>query len=184
MVINMNETQLTTIAQIEDFLAATPDIEFSGISDARDVERYGHISRVLKRFDYPRRNKRARGVRLVSLRRSTGYSRAQVTRLVARWQGNRLASAALKKRYSAPSVPFARKYTAEDIDLLVETEKANAQVCDPAISHLFKRALRVYGDTRCVRLAELSVSHLYNLRQSAGYRASARTLSPPAPSVT
>ena len=47
----MNESKLTTIAQIEDFLAATPDIEFSGISDARDVERYAHISRVLKRFD-------------------------------------------------------------------------------------------------------------------------------------
>ena len=154
-----------------NFLAATPEIECTGVSDAGDVERYAHISRVLKRFDYPRRSKRARGVLLVYLRRTTGYSRAQVTRLVARWQGNRLASVALKKRYHAPSVPFARKYTVEDIDLLVEMDKANAQVCGSAISHLFKRALRVYGDTRYVRLAELSVSHLYNLRQSAGYRA-------------
>ena len=50
-------------------------------------------------------------------------------------------------------------------------DQANEQVCGPAISHLFKRALHVYGDTRYVRLAKLSVSHLYNLRKSAGYRA-------------
>ena len=171
MVINMDESKLTTIAQIEQFLAATPEIEFSGISDAGDVERYAQVSRVLKRFDYPARRKRERGVLRRYLRRTTGYSRAQITRLIARWRGNRLASIPLKKRYSAPSRPFVRKYTADDIELLVEMDQANEQLCGPAISHLFKRALHLYGDTRYVRLAELSVSHLYNLRKSAGYRA-------------
>ena len=171
MVINMNETKLTTIAQIEQFLAATPEIEFSGIAEGGDVERYAQISRVLKRFDYPARNKRERGVLRSYLCRTTGYSRAQITRLIARWGSNRLAIIPLKKRYSAPSAPFVRKYTADDIDLLVEMDQANVQVCGPAISHLFKRALHVYGDTRYVRLAELSVSPLYNLRKSAAYRA-------------
>ena len=171
MVINMNESKLTTISQIEQFLAATPEIEFSGIADVGDAERYAHISRVLKRFDYPARRKCERGVLRQYLCRTTGYSRAQITRLIARWWGNRLASTPLKKRYRAPSAPFVRKYTAEDIDLLVEIDQANEQVCGPAISHLFKRALRVYADARYVRLAELSVSQLYNLRKSAGYRA-------------
>ena len=171
MVINMDESKLTTIAQIGQFLAATPEIEFSGIADVGDVERYAHVSRVLKRFDYPARNKRERGVLRRYLCRTTGYSRAQITRLIARWGRNRLASVPLKKRYCAPSVPFVRKYTADDIDLLVEMDQANEQVCGPAISHLFKRALHVYGDTRYARLAELSVSHLYNLRESAHYRA-------------
>ena len=61
MVINMGESKLTTIAQIEQFLAATPEIEFSGIADGGDVEPYAHVSRVLKRFDYPARCKRERG---------------------------------------------------------------------------------------------------------------------------
>ena len=171
MVINMDETKLTTIAQIEQFLAATPEIEFTGIADGADVERYAHVSRVLKRFDYPARSKRERGVLRQYMCRTTGYSRAQITRLIARWASNRLAATPLKKRYGAPSAPFVRKYTADDIDLLVEMDQANVQVCGPAISHLFKRALHVYGDTRYVRLADLSVSHLYNLRQSAHYRA-------------
>ena len=54
MVINMNETQLRTIGQVEQFLSASKSIEFSAAGD--DSERYRHISRVLKRFDYPRLN--------------------------------------------------------------------------------------------------------------------------------
>lgn len=51
MVINMNEERLVTIKQIEEFLSGSAAIEFSVAGD--DRERYGHISRVLKRFDYP-----------------------------------------------------------------------------------------------------------------------------------
>lgn len=52
MVINM-------IEQIEQFLSSSAQIEFSAHGD--DVQHYEHISRVLKRFDYPRQTKRERG---------------------------------------------------------------------------------------------------------------------------
>jgi transposase InsO family protein len=169
MVINMNETRLRTIEQIEQFLSASEEIEFVAHGD--DSDRYEHISRVLKRFDYPQRSKRERGVLRVYLQRTTDYSRAQVTRLVAQWHDNRLAAVPLKKRYRAPATPFERKYTPSDIKLLVEMDKANEDVCGPAIAHLLQRAYRDYGDDRYERLATLSVSHLYNLRKSAGYQA-------------
>ena len=165
----MNETRLCTIEQIEQFLSASAQIEFT--AHGNDAQRYEHISRVLKRFDYPGRNKRERGVLLRYLRHTSGYSRAQVTRLITQWHSNRLATVPLVKRYRAPAAPFARKYTPIDIELLVEMDKANEDVCGPAIAHLLQRAYRVYGDTRYERLATLSVSHLYNLRKSAGYRA-------------
>ena len=169
MVINMNEERLDTIKQIEEFLSGSAAVEFTVASD--DSDRYRHISRVLKRFDYPRRNKYERGVLHRYLQHTSGYSRAQMTRLIARWQGNRLAEVPLVKRYGRPTVPFARKYTPADIALLVETDKANEDVCGPAIVHLLRRAYRVYGDPRYERLAGLSVSHLYNLRKSTGYQA-------------
>ena len=169
MVINMNETRLATIAQLREFLAGSVAIEF-GAHDSNDCERYAHISRVLKRFDYPRLKRGEAGVVLAYLRRTSGYSRAQLTRLVARWCGNRLAVNPLVKRYSAPSAPFKRKYTAEDVALLVQTDRAFDQTCGAAVVHLFKRALVVYGDTRYERLASLSCSHLYNLRKTAGYQ--------------
>jgi hypothetical protein len=143
-------------------------VAFTAAGD--DGERYAHISRVLLRFDYPGRNKRERGVVLRYLQHTSGYSRAQVTRLVARWQGNRLALTPLAKRYGAPSLPFARKYTPADVALLVEMDKAHEDVCGPAMACLLQRAYHDYDDARYERLAQLSVSHLYNLRKSNGYQ--------------
>jgi hypothetical protein len=170
MVINMDETKLRTIAQLQGFLDATPEVKFTLAAGAGDAQRYEHISRVLKRFEYRQCGKHDRGVVLAYLRRTSGYSRPQITRLVARWQENRLATVPLAKRYRAPAAPFARKYTSVDVALLVQMDRANEDVCGPATRHLLKRAHGVYDDARYERLAGLSVSHLYNLRKSAGYQ--------------
>ena len=169
----MNESRLRTIAQLEDFLKGSTQVEFSasGESGSDDMQRYEHISRVLARFDYLQRSKRERGVVLAYLRHTSGFSRAQLTRLVARWGDNRVAQVPLAKRYAAPAAPFARKYIVSDVQLLVEMDRAHEDVCGSAIVHLLHRAFHTYGDTRYERLAELSVSHLYNLRHSTGYQA-------------
>lgn len=167
----MDESKLRTIAQLEEFLTATPEVCFSGVAVRADSESYEHISRVLRRFDYHHRSKRERGVVLAYLQRTSGYSRAQIKRLVSRWIENRLAPVPLVSRYRAPAAPFARKYTEDDIELLAEMDRANEDVCGPAVVHLFQRAFIVYGDKRYERLAKLSVSHLYNLRKSTGYQA-------------
>jgi hypothetical protein len=170
MVINMDEAKLRSIAQLQEFLDATQEISFTGTPGNSDSQRYEHISRVLKRFEYPGRSKGERGVVLAYLRRTSGYSRSQLTRLVARWETNRLAQVPLAKRYRAPSTPFVRKYTGADVELLVQMDRANEDVCGPAIVHLLRRAFVVYGDKRYERLSKLSVSHLYNLRKSGSYR--------------
>jgi hypothetical protein len=170
MVINMDETRLRTIAQLQEFLAATPEVSFTKPVGQSDTQRYEHISRVLKRFAYRQCTKIERGVVLAYLRRTSGYSRTQITRLVARCGENRLATTPLAKRYRAPLAPFARKYSPADVALLVEMDRANQDVCGPAIAHLLRRAYAVYGDKGYERLAGLSVSHLYNLRKTAGYR--------------
>lgn len=168
MVINMNETNLRTIGQIEAFLAGSAPVAFTAAGD--DTERYAFISRTLSRFDYPRRTKRERGLLRRYLMHVSGYGRTQVTRLIHRWQANRLADAPLSKRYRAPAAAFARKYTPEDIALLVEMDRVHEDVCGPAVAHLLHRAYHLFGDARYERLADLSVSHLYNLRKSTGYQ--------------
>jgi hypothetical protein len=110
MVINMNEAKLRTIAQLQDFLKATPEVSFSGYGEKDDVERYAHISQVLKRFDYPHRKKPERGVVLAYLQHTSGYSRAQIKRLVARWHENRLAEVPLAKRYRAPAEVHSQRH--------------------------------------------------------------------------
>ena len=81
MVINMDETKLRTIVQLQEFLAATPEVNFTAAEGSGDLNRYEHISRVLKRFDYRQCSKMERGVVLAYLRRTSGYSRPQITRL-------------------------------------------------------------------------------------------------------
>lgn len=164
----MNESKLCTIELIEQFLAGTLEISVTKHGDEASL--YQHITRVLKRFDFPRCSKYERGVLLKYLRFTTGYSRAQITRLVKAWHTNRLANIPLAKRYTAPVEPFKRKYTEGDVRLLVEMDRANEDVCGPSIVHLLKRAYEYYGDKRYERISNLSVSHLYNLRKSTGYQ--------------
>jgi len=128
MVINMNESKLCTIEQIEQFLVANADVIFTAQAGC-DIERYAHIGRVIKRFDYHHRNKYERGVLLRYLQHTSGDSRAQTTRLVKQWHTNRLANVPLVKRYQAPAAPCARKYTAVDIELLVEMDRAHEDIC-------------------------------------------------------
>ena len=49
-----------------------------------------------------------------------------------------MAAVSLAKRYGRPAVPFARKYTAADIELLVEMYRANEDVWGVAIVQPFQ----------------------------------------------
>ncbi|MCY7308848.1 MAG: hypothetical protein LH632_22490 [Rhodoferax sp.] len=72
--------------------------------------------------------------------RTSGYSRTQITRLVARWRENRLATSLLFNCYRAVAAPFARKYSEIDVQLLVEMDRATEDVCGPVIVHRLQRA--------------------------------------------
>jgi len=97
MVVDMNEKRLVTLEQLKAFLAATTEVEFQGCG--QDEDRYRHIEGVLKRLGYGRLKKPDKGVVLRYLGRTTGYSRQQLTRLVARC----LATGRLAKAYRAPA---------------------------------------------------------------------------------
>ena len=53
MVISMDETKLRTIAQLQEFLDATPEVSFSGAAGDGDAQRYEHISCVLRALTTP-----------------------------------------------------------------------------------------------------------------------------------
>lgn len=165
MVIDMNETRLNTVAQLRAFLEGTLEVKFLPIRN--DLERYQFIAGVLGRFAYRRLGRSDKGVLMRYLARTTGYSRAQLRRLVNR----RLKGEKLAKHYRAPAVGFTRKFTAADVKLLAQTDALHNTLSGPATKCLMQRAYSVYGDDRYVRLATLSVAHLYNLRHQAGYQA-------------
>ena len=77
----MNEAQVRTLAQVRQVVAGTQLLDFRAAQD--DAERYGWIDAVLRRFDYRQLKRAERGAVLAYLQRLSGYSRAQVTRLVS-----------------------------------------------------------------------------------------------------
>jgi transposase InsO family protein len=165
MVIDMNEAQVRTLEQVRQVLAGTHSLEFRRAED--DEGRYAWIEAVLRRLEYRQLKRGERGVVLVYLQRLSGYSRAQVTRLVSRWIGGKR----LLKQYRAPAHAFALRYTPADVALLAEVDRAMDTLSGPATACVLRRQRDVFGDARFERLADLSVGHLYNLRNSAGYRA-------------
>ena len=163
MVIDMNEAKLTTLEDIQAFLAGTMAVEFSACG--KDDERYGHIAAVLNRFGYKRLKKPDKGLILRYLERTTDYSRQQLTRIIKRWRTGKK----LVKAYCTPKHGLVRKFTEADIIVLAETDSLHGTLSGPATRHLMTRALEVFGDARYERLATISVGHLYNLRKRHGY---------------
>jgi transposase InsO family protein len=165
MVIDMNESQVRTVEQMRQVLQGTQALQFRVAED--DEGRYRWIETVLGRLNYRALRRADRGVVLAYLRRLSGYSRAQVTRLVSRW----VAGQPLVKNYRTPEHAFARRYTAADIALLAEVDRAMGTLSGPATACVLRRQRDLFGDARFARLGSISVAHLYNLRKAAGYRA-------------
>jgi transposase InsO family protein len=164
MVIDMNEAQVRTVEQVRQVLQGTQALEFSATED--DEGRYRWIEAVLWRLDFRVLRRADRGAVLAYLQRLSGYSRAQVTRLVSRW----VAGQSLAKNYRSPEHAFSRRYTGADVALLAEVDRAMGTLSGPATVCVLRRQRDVFGDARFERLGSISVAHLYNLRNGAGYR--------------
>jgi transposase InsO family protein len=164
MVIDMNDAQLKTLAQLKAFLDGSAAVDFRPAGD--DLARYAHITAVLGRFGYGRLRRTDKGLVRSYLAHTTGYSRAQLARLVKR----AAKGAPLVKRYHGPVHGFARRYSEQDVALLAQTDTLHGTLSGPATKRLLVRALELYGDARYERLAHISVAHLYNLRAKPGYR--------------
>lgn len=163
MLVSLNTEPLQTLDDLHAFLAGSGAVAFTAPAgtDQRDW-----IARTLHRFHYRTLDRADRGLVLAFLRKVTGVSRAQMTRLVAQWS----ASGTLPDRRGAPRVPFPRRYTEADVAALVKLDRLHGQLSGPATRKHAERAFTVFGDPAYERLATLSIAHLYNLRRSAGYR--------------
>jgi len=161
MVIDMNDEQLHTLAQVQAFLEGTIAVDFAVPAD----ERYEFIARTVRRFGYGRLKRADKAVLLRFLERVSGYSRQQISRLVKRGCERRQ----LIKRYQGSRTSFARTYTSADVLLLAQTDTLHGTLSGLATKKLMERAFGVFGEARYQRLAAISVAHLYNLRQRSGY---------------
>ena len=158
----MKLQDLTTVDQLREFLSGTRAVAFSVISDKDDCYRW--LQAELIRFRYLKSSREDKGVIMRYLIKVSGYSRQQLTRLVAQFRQN----GRLQRRQRTVA-GFKTRYTAEDVRLLAAMDRLHDTPCGPKVKKLCERACTLFGQTEYAALASISVSHLYNLRNSKPY---------------
>jgi NADH:ubiquinone oxidoreductase subunit D len=162
MQISMKDLEKLTLREMEDLLAGSRKVRWTS---ENTEAKYNFISVVLKQQSYSKLGKRERGVVRQFLAKVAAVSRAQMTRLIAQWTEHRTI-----KRKPAPRPNFVCRYRKEDIHLLAATDAAHEDLSGPALRRILHREYQVFGKPEYERLSQISVSHIYNLRQSDVYR--------------
>ena len=163
MILKLHPLKIQTLDDVRAFLADTARLDF--ISPARD-ERNSWVENTLRHLTYRRLGKADRGAVIRCLVKATGLSRSQVKKLIKQF----LDTGKVKDRRGHPGNAFRRIYTAQDVALLVETDRLHGTLSGPTTRKLFERAFQVFGKERYKRLAAISNGQLYNLRHSKGYQ--------------
>ena len=158
----MNDEDLNTIEQVKQFLGGSEALTFKGVSIE---ERYRWIEAVLMRFKYRRLNRADKGVIRSYLKKVSGYSRAQVCRLLRQYNQREQLRRSHYRRHR-----FTSRYTLTDIALLARTDELHDYLSGPATKKIMVREWAVYGHLDFRNISQISVAHLYNLRRSHLYR--------------
>jgi hypothetical protein len=153
MVIDMNESKLATLEQIREFLAGTSDVAFAIPADEPRLRAF--VAKVLHRFRYFSRPKGQRGVLFEYMQRLSGYSRQHLSRLIAQYRDTHSIEPATR----ASRTSFSRKYQAEDVVLLAQTDSWHDTLSGPATQVLLRRAfstLATYAMSVCRKSPSLT----------------------------
>lgn len=164
MIVTLQTQAIRTLEQVRAFVAGAEPVIFT---PADRPSAHAWMADTLKRFSYAHASRADRGVLRQYLEKATGLSRAQITRRITQF----LAVGDIKDRRGSPAVPFARRYTSDDIRLLAEVDALHGTLSGSTTRKLCERAFKLHGDARFERLATISNGHLYNLRGHKTYRA-------------
>lgn len=158
----MHEAEKLSLEAIGRFVEASEEIHFEG---ANRTQVYGWVERVLVQQEYAQQGKSARGLVRRYIEKMTGLSRAQTTRLIARYAASGRVEPTVYRRRR-----FPERFTRTDIELLASVDEAHETLSGPATRRILEREVQLYGRQQYARLATISVAHLYNLRRSQRYR--------------
>jgi hypothetical protein len=137
----------------------------AGFAGRTRTDKYAWIERVLVEQHYTSLSKEQRGGVRTKLSTGAGLSLPQITRLIRRYrQTGQIGAPGVTRRRFPP------KYTADDVQLLVEVDRAHPCLSGPATRRVLQREWRLFDNQEFARLSEISLAHLYNFRNSAAYR--------------
>ncbi len=157
----MNDSHIVSLKQLKEFLKVGKLIQFQSF---KKKEKYEWINKVLTRFQYFKLRKRDKGILREYIASMSGISQSQLTRLINRKKKLGYLQLSSTKRYT-----FPRKYTQEDIDLLIKTDNLHLRLSGQATKNILKREYEVFRNEEYGRIKDISVPHIYNLRETKRY---------------
>ena len=158
----MDDKEIRTLEQVKQFVDSSQGIEFNGLNLK---EKYQWTEEVLRKFKYQWLKRKGKGILRRYLEKVTGYSRAQVARLVGRYQEAGRLRVTEYHRHR-----FPEKYTMAEVALLAKTDELHGWLSGPATKKILEREYELYGHAQFENISGISVAQIYNLRHSKRYR--------------
>jgi hypothetical protein len=175
MQIRMQNAETPTGQQIDEFLTGSEGIGFAGESGAAI---YAWTERLLVAQELLGQSRKQQGAIRKYASKVTGLSLPQITRLIRSYARTGRMELRVSQRCRFPG-----KYTERDVTLLAEADRAHERLSGPATQRILRREHEEYGKAEYVRLAGISISHIYNLRGSLRYRRQAAVFEATRPSA-
>lgn len=168
MTITMNDSRIVSIVQIKEFLKVDSAIKFKAVSRA---EKYEWTNNTLTKFRYFSLKKKDKGIVRSYIARMIGLSPGQVTEMIKRKKKTGRVFYNSTARHC-----FPRKYNPLDIALLVKTDNFHERLSAPATKGILQREYNVFNKEEYQNISKVSVSHIYNLRETRQYRSHSLTI--------
>ena len=149
MQVTMQHAERLTLAEMREFLDASSNLSFVG---AGRKHIYGLLEGGLRAQKYLELSKKDKGIVRRYLVKISGLSKAQITRLIARWRERGVIEPRASRRHR-----FPHRYTPADIQLLAETDAAHEGLSAPAVRRILEREFKVGIDDQ---LDSIDLKHI------------------------
>jgi transposase InsO family protein len=149
---------------MEEFLKASDQITIKA-QDRREI--YQWLAKTIDKVRYFKLKRYNRGTVIRYMAKMTGYSEIQTKRLIKKKKGH--AGLELSPDWGKKNT-FQKVYTETDIETLVQTDNLHKRPTGQALQRIFKRMFCLFKDEEFVRLQNISLGHIYNLRGTQRYQ--------------
>ncbi len=154
----MKNIQIKTVEDIRKFLEGNEQVDFE-IASRED--KYEFIGDTLVCVRYKKLCKKDRGTVKMFLDKVTGYEDKQMKRLINKWKKDGLRY--VKRKAVGASVCI---YKPADVDLLIKTDILHRTPNGLSTKAFLMRELVIFGKTEYQNIANISISHIYNVRKN------------------
>ena len=155
----MNDSHITTLVDIENFINSTDKISFK-YTNKQEV--YKWIQDTLIEHEYITLPKPGKTIVKKYIMKMTGYSRAQTNRLISHYKKHGYVKInKINNRHK-----FRTKYTKEEIRLLAKTDDVLNYPNGYTLKTTLMREYTQFGKEEYKNLSNISVSYIYYLRNN------------------